>query len=76
MILQVGSYKLRKKRIFKMAPLHHHFELMGWTESKVIVALLDRRAGVCAVRADDVEAALTAKCKIYSRIIYFLSRWA
>jgi phospho-N-acetylmuramoyl-pentapeptide-transferase len=36
-ILQVGSYKLRKKRIFKMAPLHHHFELMGWSESKVIV---------------------------------------
>jgi len=36
-MLQVGSYKLRKKRIFKMAPLHHHFELMGWSESKVIV---------------------------------------
>jgi phospho-N-acetylmuramoyl-pentapeptide-transferase len=35
-ILQVGSYKLRKKRIFKMAPLHHHFELLGWKESKVI----------------------------------------
>jgi phospho-N-acetylmuramoyl-pentapeptide-transferase len=37
-MLQVGSYKLRNgKRIFKMAPLHHHFELMGWSESKVIV---------------------------------------
>ncbi len=36
-ILQVGSYKLRKgKRIFRMAPLHHHFELLGWSESKVI----------------------------------------
>jgi phospho-N-acetylmuramoyl-pentapeptide-transferase len=36
-ILQVGSYKLRNgKRIFKMAPLHHHFELVGWSESKVI----------------------------------------
>jgi phospho-N-acetylmuramoyl-pentapeptide-transferase len=36
-ILQVGSYKLRNgKRIFKMAPLHHHFELLGWSESKVI----------------------------------------
>ena len=36
-ILQVGSYKLRGgKRIFKMAPLHHHFELVGWSESKVI----------------------------------------
>jgi len=37
-ILQVGSYKLRNgKRIFRMAPLHHHFELMGWSESKIIV---------------------------------------
>lgn len=35
-VLQVGSYKLRGKRIFKMAPLHHHFEQLGWTESKVI----------------------------------------
>jgi phospho-N-acetylmuramoyl-pentapeptide-transferase len=36
-VLQVGSYKLRGgKRIFKMAPLHHHFELIGWSESKVI----------------------------------------
>ena len=35
-ILQVGSYKLRKKRIFKMAPLHHHFEALGWQESKII----------------------------------------
>lgn len=36
-ILQVGSFKLRGKRIFKMAPLHHHFEAIGWHESKVIV---------------------------------------
>jgi phospho-N-acetylmuramoyl-pentapeptide-transferase len=36
-ILQVGSFKLRGKRIFRMAPIHHHFELMGWSESKVIV---------------------------------------
>lgn len=37
-ILQVGSYKLRGgKRIFKMAPIHHHFEALGWPESKVIV---------------------------------------
>jgi phospho-N-acetylmuramoyl-pentapeptide-transferase len=35
-LLQVGSYKLRRKRIFKMAPLHHHFEQLGWSESKVI----------------------------------------
>ena len=36
-ILQVGSYKLRGKRIFLMAPLHHHFEQKGWHESQVIV---------------------------------------
>jgi len=36
-ILQVGSYKLRKKRIFLMAPLHHHYEQKGWHESQVIV---------------------------------------
>jgi phospho-N-acetylmuramoyl-pentapeptide-transferase len=37
-VLQVGSYKLRNgKRIFKMAPLHHHFEQLGWSESKIIV---------------------------------------
>jgi len=35
-VLQVGSYKIRGKRIFKMAPIHHHFELLGWKESKVI----------------------------------------
>jgi phospho-N-acetylmuramoyl-pentapeptide-transferase len=36
-MLQVGSYKLRRKRIFKMAPLHHHFEALGWQESKIII---------------------------------------
>ena len=36
-ILQVASFQLRGKRIFKMAPLHHHFEMKGWSESKVII---------------------------------------
>jgi phospho-N-acetylmuramoyl-pentapeptide-transferase len=36
-ILQVGSYKTRKKRVFRMAPIHHHFELKGWVENKIIV---------------------------------------
>jgi phospho-N-acetylmuramoyl-pentapeptide-transferase len=35
-VLQVASFKMRGKRIFKMAPLHHHFEQLGWDESKVI----------------------------------------
>jgi len=36
-ILQVGSYRLRGKRIFRMAPIHHHFELSGWPEQKVVI---------------------------------------
>ncbi len=36
-ILQVGSYKLRKKRVFLMAPIHHHFEQKGWKDNKIIV---------------------------------------
>jgi phospho-N-acetylmuramoyl-pentapeptide-transferase len=36
-ILQVASYKLRRKRIFRMAPIHHHFELLGWPEPQIIV---------------------------------------
>lgn len=35
-IIQVMSYKFRKKRVFKMAPLHHHFEMIGWKETKVV----------------------------------------
>ena len=36
-VIQVISFKLTRKRVFKMAPLHHHFELMGWSESKVVI---------------------------------------
>ncbi len=36
-VLQVASFKLRGKRIFRMAPIHHHFELLGWAEPKIIV---------------------------------------
>ena len=36
-IIQVGSFKLTGRRVFRMAPLHHHFELKGWAEPKVIV---------------------------------------
>lgn len=36
-ILQVGSYKMRKKRVFLMAPIHHHFEMKKWPENKIIV---------------------------------------
>ena len=37
MILQVASFKLTGKRVFRMAPLHHHFELVGWEEPQIII---------------------------------------
>lgn len=36
-ILQVGSFKLTGKRVFRMAPLHHHFEMKGWPEIQIVV---------------------------------------
>jgi phospho-N-acetylmuramoyl-pentapeptide-transferase len=39
-IIQVASFKLTGKRVFKMAPLHHHFELIGWSEPKVIARFI------------------------------------
>ena len=36
-MLQVATFKARKKRLFKMAPIHHHFELLGWAETTVII---------------------------------------
>ena len=36
-MIQVGSYKLRGKRVFLMAPIHHHYELKGWPEPRIIV---------------------------------------
>jgi len=41
-VIQVGYYKITKRRIFLMAPIHHHFEKMGWPESRHRGALLDR----------------------------------
>jgi phospho-N-acetylmuramoyl-pentapeptide-transferase len=35
--IQVISYRTRGKRVFRMAPIHHHFELLGWPESKVVI---------------------------------------
>lgn len=36
-IIQVASFKSTGRRVFKMAPIHHHFELLGWAESKVVI---------------------------------------
>ena len=48
-ILQVASFKLRGKRIFKMAPLHHHFELSGWKETKVVMVFWMVTFILCAI---------------------------
>ena len=49
-VIQVGSYKLRKgKRVFKMAPLHHHFELSGWREKKVVMVFVTVTIIMCAI---------------------------
>ncbi|GAC1494863.1 MAG: phospho-N-acetylmuramoyl-pentapeptide-transferase [Candidatus Limnocylindrales bacterium] len=49
-IIQVGSFKLRGKRVFRMAPIHHHFELIGWPEQKVTIRfwLIGALAGIAA----------------------------
>jgi phospho-N-acetylmuramoyl-pentapeptide-transferase len=46
-ILQVLSFRIRGKRIFKMAPLHHHFELSGWKETKVVYLFWFITLGLC-----------------------------
>ena len=48
-ILQVGSFKLRAKRIFKMAPIHHHFEKCGWKENKIVIVFSSITALLCVL---------------------------
>ncbi|SCX88791.1 phospho-N-acetylmuramoyl-pentapeptide-transferase [Alkaliphilus peptidifermentans] len=48
-ILQVASYKLTGKRIFKMSPLHHHYELSGWAETKVVVVFWITTVILCLI---------------------------
>ena len=38
-VIQVASFKLTGKRVFKMSPIHHHFEMVGWTENKIVCVL-------------------------------------
>jgi len=54
-IIQVGSYKTRKKRVFKMAPIHHHFEMLGWSENKItirfwIIALITNILAILTIK--------------------------
>jgi phospho-N-acetylmuramoyl-pentapeptide-transferase len=54
-IVQVVSYRLTGKRVFKMAPIHHHYEQLGWTESQIvirfwIVAVVQALAGLATLK--------------------------
>ena len=48
-IIQVVSYKTRHKRVFKMAPLHHHFELMGMPETRVVAMYMIATVALCMI---------------------------
>ena len=48
-ILQVSSFKLRHKRIFKMAPIHHHFEKCGWKENKIVIVFSAITVALCVI---------------------------
>lgn len=48
-IIQVTSYKLTKKRVFKMTPIHHHFEMSGWGEIKIVIVFSAVAAALCAI---------------------------
>lgn len=48
-IIQVGYYKMTKKRVFKMAPIHHHFELSGWPETKIVTVFCIITAMMCLI---------------------------
>ena len=61
MIIQVGSFKMTGQRVFKMAPLHHHFELIGWSEPKVITRFVIVAIIFALVQPDDVEAQMTTR---------------
>jgi phospho-N-acetylmuramoyl-pentapeptide-transferase len=48
-ILQVAYFKKTGKRIFEMAPIHHHFELMGWSETKIVIVFLIATIIFCTI---------------------------
>ena len=59
MIVQVVSFKLTGKRVFRMAPIHHHFEQKGWTEPQVVIRFWIISVDAGARRAVDAEAAVS-----------------
>ncbi len=48
-VIQIGSIKIRKKKVFKMAPIHHHFEMCGWNEKKIVAVFTLVSVIGCAV---------------------------
>ena len=50
-VIQIGSIKIRHKKVFKMAPIHHHFEMCGWNEKKidVVFSLISVAGGAAAI---------------------------
>ena len=66
-ILQVASFKTRGKRIFKMSPIHHHFELKGWKETKVVIRFLDPFTSICSLWFSHPETTL--------RMVADISNW-
>ena len=48
-VIQIGSIKLRKKKVFKMAPIHHHFEMCGWNENKIVAVFTTVSTIGCAI---------------------------
>ena len=63
-ILQVGSFKLFHRRVFRMAPIHHHFELLGWPETTVIVRFWILSAAFTALAVGVFYAAYLARGKL------------
>jgi phospho-N-acetylmuramoyl-pentapeptide-transferase len=63
-IVQVGSFRLFHRRVFRMAPVHHHFELGGWPETTVIIrfwilAILSMAVALGVFYADSISAGVT-----------------
>ena len=48
-VIQIGSIKIRKKKVFKMAPIHHHFEMCGWNENKIVAVFATVSTIGCAI---------------------------
>ena len=48
-IIQVASFKLTGKRVFKMSPIHHHFEMCGWSEKKIVAVAMSATVVLCII---------------------------